>query len=867
MTEMQLKNLKALNKAEENGGSLEISVPTRCDHGDSLTLDTLIFRDNGALVFTGNFDLEVKRVYNYKDEVSLCDYEFIIGGHDGADAAKAGENGADAKAAGNLNFDFGKIKGDIRIQAAAGRGGRGFDGINGKNGGDGGDGYCGGNGGDGENAKAGTDGGKGGGAPNVDIVYTTIKKGDRIYINGEAAKKKCCISLKGGAGGKGGMCAEGGKGGIGGKGIDQQHNGSCGREGFPAPAGKDGDSGTDGAVKIRKRPINEILDNLSGMYILDLSDEEEREYCINKLGGTKLLNKYEAIKEAINKSSAETKPSIKIALQDSRCSYLTDSELKEAAAGKNAAYGSNTEFGTFSQTFSIDLYDTCNLISDKKEASKWQFITVDVNAVNTSYATGYPVISQNFEVTDTYGGITEFCSEILEANLMEGNIVTKIVIKGIDGNGRFVYAEYGAKVNNASGKKKHKVQNIEVKDPKWNKKFDDGIIMLYGRIDEQQIYSKADYSGGDYFHNTIKSDAKIATLIPFSGTVTFSSDYKPVGLTPPGGAVQFLRPALDYSSKSAGKIDPDIAYQNDITDDMKLYKLLTEQNCFKAVQTVADPHVDFDFSLDRGDNTSKLDWHQDISGENDNRRRVVLLRGNFTYRILRKDFPEDKADNIQISVTSITKENLEKINRNKKEKERYKYYEFMEGGNLIYIPPIYIYWGCLGKNVLLKTADGTLKTAETVKIGDRLLSYGGKAVTVNNIFKGHDETIYRLSCGGLETLMSGSHPVLGENGKGVAVGNLRAGDKIMTENGGMTEVLSVREEPYNDTVYSFTFEGENESVYFIADGIFAGDLNAQNEASEEPQETDDEKEKRLKLIEEMRSLCQEIKSADGNNKQ
>ena len=182
----------------------------------------------------------------------------------------------------------------------------------------------------------------------------------------------------------------------------------------------------------------------------------------------------------------------------------------------------------------------------------------------------------------------------------------------------------------------------------------------------------------------------------------------------------------------------------------------------------------------------------------------------------------------------------------------------MKGSHVIYIPPIHIYWGCLGKSVLLKTADGTLKTAESVKISDRLLSHDEKTVTVDNIFKGHDETIYRLSCDGFETLMSGAHPVLGENGKGIAVRNLRSGDKIMTENGGMTEVLSVKEELYNDTVYNFTFEGENESVYVIADGIFAGDPNAQNEVSVEPQETEDEKEKRLKLIEEMHSLCQEM---------
>lgn len=865
MEEIQkITALKSLDEIKEIDGSMEISVPTRCDPDASYTLENLVFKDNGVLILEGNLDLKVERVYNYKDEVSLCDYEFIIAGNDGIDAEKSDENGCDAEAAGNLNFDFGTLNGDIRIKTSAGRGGKGFDGINGMNGGCGGDGYCGGNGGDGGNAVGGTDGGKGGDASNISIVYKQIKKGSSIYVNGEKVTRHRGISLKGGTGGKGGKSAEGGKGGQGGKGIDMDHSGRRGLDGLPAPAGKDGENGADGTVKIQRKRINEILDNLRGMYILDLSDEEEREYCLNKLGGSEFLKKYEAVTEAINQSSLQSEdeknPPIKIELQDSISSYLTESELAEVSVG-SSDYSINTKYGTFIQTFSIDLYDTDNPIADEKAASKWKIINVQVNSVNTSYATGYPIISQNFETTDTYGGIVEFGSEILEANLMEGKIVTDVEIKGIDGNGKFVYAKYGGEVNTAP-EMKYTVQNIEVRDPKWNRKSDDGIIMLYGRTNEQKIYDKADYSGGDYLSNTVKPDNKVATLMPFSGTVTFGSEYRPVGLTPPGGKIKFLRPAIDYSSKAAEKKEPDVAYQNDL-NDMKLYELLTDQKCFKAVQRVADPHVDFDFSLNRGDGTSKLDWHHDISGEMNNRERLVFLRGNFSYRILRNEFPKEHPNDVQIGVLSITKENLEEINNdNRKKKVKREYYKFLEGSNIIYIPPIHIYWGCLGKSVLLKTDSGTLKTAETVKIGDRLLSHAGKAVTVDNVFTGHDKTIYRLCCSGFETLMTGAHPVLGENGKGIAVSNLRAGDRIMTENGGMTEVLSVREEPYNDTVYSFTFEGEKESVYFIADGIFVGDLNAQNQAPEEPQENEEQKEKSLKLIGEMHSLLEEIRSRD-----
>lgn len=158
--------------------------------------------------------------------------------------------------------------------------------------------------------------------------------------------------------------------------------------------------------------------------------------------------------------------------------------------------------------------------------------------------------------------------------------------------------------------------------------------------------------------------------------------------------------------------------------------------------------------------------------------------------------------------------------------------------NLIDISPIHICRDCLGKMVRLKTCDGIIKEMQSVNIGDRLLAYGNKVVTVSNIFIGHEETICRLRCDGCETYMSGNHPVLSENGKEIAVNKLKAGDKIMTENGRTVKVLSVNTEPYDDIVYNLAFEGENENIYIVADGIYAGDINAQNKLRENKEENE-----------------------------
>lgn len=109
-----------------------------------------------------------------------------------------------------------------------------------------------------------------------------------------------------------------------------------------------------------------------------------------------------------------------------------------------------------------------------------------------------------------------------------------------------------------------------------------------------------------------------------------------------------------------------------------------------------------------------------------------------------------------------------------------------------------------------------------------LFAYGNKVVTVSNIFTARNETICRLRCDGCETYISDDHPVLSENGKEIAVNKLKAGDKIMAENSGIVKVLSVDKEPYDDIVYNFSYDGESESVYIIADGIYVGDINAQN---------------------------------------
>lgn len=161
---------------------------------------------------------------------------------------------------------------------------------------------------------------------------------------------------------------------------------------------------------------------------------------------------------------------------------------------------------------------------------------------------------------------------------------------------------------------------------------------------------------------------------------------------------------------------------------------------------------------------------------------------------------------------------------------------------------------CFGKDVRIQLENGGEKRASEINPGDRLKAYGGKTVAVGNVFTGHDEKIYRITLSDSRvTMLSGTHPVLGEGRSPIAANKLKPNDKIMTGDGNLAEVLTVEEVPYNDVVYNFTFENEDRSVYVIADGIYAGDFLAQNETPRAPSMSDVDRDRYQKILDELRN--------------
>lgn len=358
----------------------------------------------------------------------------------------------------------------------------------------------------------------------------------------------------------------------------------------------------------------------------------------------------------------------------------------------------------------------------------------------------------------------------------------------------------------------YNIYNVVLDDPaaKNAKHQNSGeIAMLYGRMDEQAVYADADYKDGDYYKNTF-SDGKVHLLLPLKGDMILDYKTKPLGLTKPDGTEPLSRSTATYDYK--GQI---FTYRTDLKDDQLYDKM---KGCFKAdeYQAGVRTRVQFDVRIpDTG--RSDLDWHCDVKGIQNAEPKTIMLDACFVYSVQNALGVEAQE---QISIMSRSKDFMESAGR--------KYYEFDRQTNTVYIPPITIYWGCFAKDVRIRMADGSEKEACAVAQGDRVSGYGNQELTVESIVTGRDKTILLIETkehGGIR--VSGGHPMMCRGAMKRAV-SIVPGDMLDLADGGLAEVTRAEVVDYDDTVYNFTFAGEEEGVYLAANGFYSGDLRMQN---------------------------------------
>lgn len=114
-------------------------------------------------------------------------------------------------------------------------------------------------------------------------------------------------------------------------------------------------------------------------------------------------------------------------------------------------------------------------------------------------------------------------------------------------------------------------------------------------------------------------------------------------------------------------------------------------------------------------------------------------------------------------------------------------------------------------------------------MGDKLISYGNKIVTVDNVYTAHEKELICVQTDrGNRIRVSQGHPLLREDGTGIDAAQFQRGDRILSASGACTTVAFVSRERYENTVYNFSFSGQTEAYYIIAEELYSGDFYAQN---------------------------------------
>ncbi|MDR7666094.1 Hint domain-containing protein [Methanosarcina sp. Z-7115] len=151
--------------------------------------------------------------------------------------------------------------------------------------------------------------------------------------------------------------------------------------------------------------------------------------------------------------------------------------------------------------------------------------------------------------------------------------------------------------------------------------------------------------------------------------------------------------------------------------------------------------------------------------------------------------------------------------------------------NTLKIPSMEIVYGCMAEGTLVRMADNSLKTIETIVVGEEIVSDAkGSCLTVENTVIGvEDKPMFHIEDNkGNSLFLTEGHPVI--TGKGVRLAReLIKGDKLLTESGA-SEIISIQEEMYAGKVWNLHLIAEDKSIILtddnrthFANGIMVGD--------------------------------------------
>lgn len=589
--------------------------------------------------------------------------------------------------------------------------------------------------------------------------------------------------------------------------------------------------------------FEDMLEKLEGAYEFDFANEDDCAYLFEEYGGEERMKTYypaiyesflKAQNEAVERRSANKPPKSGTFIGD----------MQKAGIRRLDALQSNDDDPAVVLTTAVSgiFIDDTTTIQSREKANPWLSVTVQ-SKIRERFSPNYILYSSDVvNYSNSFAKILESNPELL-SQINDKHFQQTIDIEGIDPSGKLRKGII-QELLHMGDPCYPTVANITVTDPAPKNdlhKATNQIVMLYGRMSEQEFYKDADYKGDDYFKNAFKN-GKVRLLMPLSGTVLFDYNVKPLGLHKPTRAEKFVRSDATYEYKEQKFI-----YRDNI-DDESLYNQLKTCVIPDDYKENHQTKVKFDIQAAAGSYT-KWDWLADVEGIQNGEPKTVYITG----KIALESVNQMQGRSIdQIKIKSVTTEVLKKFQA--------KYYTYA-GGNVIYIPPITIYWGCFGGNVQIRLADQGEKTASEVRVGDQILGQDNEILTVNQIYTGYDTEIFEIVTKSGNTIhVSGGHPMMCQ-GKMVRASYLTPGDCLNMANGTLDPVERVSVVPYEDTVYNFTFEGKEQGTYLIANGLYTGDLFMQNKTESEPLKAREFTPEEKQLIAEMVIHNEELKAA------
>jgi len=807
--------------------------------------DCIQLTENGVLTISDSLsEVTIKKLINSKTYPCDTNYEFLVAGEHGEDGAReTGENGGNGSGGRKVTIKILELEGNVHIKASGGRGGFGGSGKSGINGGTGGR------------------GGDGGDGAVIDFYYGRKEE--------DCESQAYVYSVDGGSGGRGGL------GGIctGGVGM----GGLPGKSGEPGAkfgdGGDGGQDGNDGIVTIH-HPDGSITENspmkkpeyavkpksITGVRILDLSNEEDYQIFLDSHGGEENLQKYPHLWKAV----LNTKQNLLEA-------KISSSKLNESNIRVEGEITDAVPIGVGSKSI-------CSDIKANAGSERYDFYKINIK-LDSCFANSSTVCPDEAASDDDVINPVACLVSVEVKDEDTGTIIYKTsmfcdeepsdIIEDID-TGEFIYDDIKYKnlkiaanvtyeLNNGEvlptmpkeiehwnieDKLLNFINKITVKSPHWHDGKTQGTIMfLYGRSPSSSSdYKDADYYGSYYDKNKCNNNV-LRTIMPISGEMEFRNiggiEVKNVTLESYGEKPgNYSRSYMMYKFNNNADT---IAEQRPDIDIDKLAGAIDEEGGF--IYDSASNTATFDLKTKPTSNgLCEYDWECNILDAYLNYSdHTCSLRGCFVINIENSSKVGPKAIyDIHISSTEYLPDN-------------HKYYESEVHEQTVYIPKICIYWGCYSKETLIRTSGGELKRADEIEVKDRLLGFGGKTLTVETVLSGDDNEIYQIkTIDGRQISVSGGHAMLLYDetpiGRRIPAAKLKKGDKLMTIDG-FSEITDINVKAYDGKVYNFIFEGETTPNYLEADGFWSGDFYAQNLGEKKP----------VNLSEEVKAVIEDMK--------